>query len=139
VFGGKITTFRRLAEHAMDKLARYFPGLKPAWTATTQLPGSDFGPEGRTAARDAFFARHPAVDRETLRAIFRRHGSRSLQVVGDGSLGEHYGASLYERELRYLVEHEWARTAEDVLWRRTKCGLHMSEAQRGRVAQVLGA
>jgi len=139
VFGGKITTFRRLAEHAMEKLAPYFPGLKPAWTAGAQLPGSDFGTVPRVELRDAFFAAHPQVDRETLRGIFRRHGSRAQEVVGDGELGEHYGAGLHERELRYLVEHEWALRAEDVLWRRTKCGLHMNAAQRARVAEVLGA
>jgi len=138
VFGGKITTYRRLAEHALEKLAPYFPGLKPAWTAGTPLPGSDFGPEGRTAARDAFLAHHASIDRETLRGLFRRHGANAAEVVGDGSLGEHYGAGLHEREVRYLVEREWAKTAEDVLWRRTKCGLHMTGAQRDRVAQVLG-
>ena len=58
--------------------------------------------------------------------------------MGDGKLGEHYGAGLTEREVRYFAEREWARSAEDVLWRRSKCGLHMSEAERGRVAQVMG-
>jgi glycerol-3-phosphate dehydrogenase len=73
-----------------------------------------------------------------LRAIFRRHGALAVDVVCDGNLGEHYGAGLTEREVRYFVEHEWARSAEDVLWRRTKCGLHMNEAERSRVAQVMG-
>jgi glycerol-3-phosphate dehydrogenase len=62
---------------------------------------------------------------------------RASEVVGDGELGEDYGAGLSEREVRYFVDHEWARSAEDVLWRRTKCGLHMTEAQRQRVAQVI--
>ncbi|MGE0874415.1 MAG: glycerol-3-phosphate dehydrogenase [Burkholderiales bacterium] len=139
VFGGKITTFRRLAEHAMEKLAPFFPGLKPAWTARACLPGSDFGDAGRSRARDAFFARFPAIERETLRGIFRRHGACAEEVVGDGDLGEHYGAGLHERELRYLAAREWALSAEDVLWRRTKCGLHMNAAQRERVARALGA
>ena len=73
-----------------------------------------------------------------MRAIFRRHGTRADEVVGDGRLGEDYGAGLSEREVRYFVDHEWARTADDVLWRRTKCGLHMTEAQHARVAQVMG-
>jgi glycerol-3-phosphate dehydrogenase len=138
VFGGKITTYRRLAEHAMDKLAPYFPGLKPAWTDKAAIPGSDFGGEPRVVARDAFFARHPQIPTPTLRAIFRRHGTRADKVVGDGRLGEDYGAGLTERELRYFVDEEWAHSAEDVLWRRTKCGLLMSEAQRERVRAVLG-
>ena len=138
VFGGKITTYRHLAETVMERLAPYFPALKPAWTAEAALPGSDFGGESRVAARDAFFARHPKIPTTTLRAIFRRHGMLADEVVGDGNLGEDFGAGLSERELRYFVEREWAHRAEDVLWRRTKCGLQMTESQRQRVAQVLG-
>jgi glycerol-3-phosphate dehydrogenase len=138
VFGGKITTYRRLAEQAMDKLARYFPALKPAWTARVPLSGSDFGGVARIEARDAFFAGHPHIAESTLRGIFRRHGTHAQAVVGDGDLGEDLGAGLCERELRYFVEHEWARTAEDVLWRRSKAGLLMSPVQRERVAQILG-
>ncbi|HZM36107.1 MAG TPA: glycerol-3-phosphate dehydrogenase [Burkholderiales bacterium] len=136
VFGGKITTYRRLAEQALEKLAPHFSGLRGPWTARSPLPGSDF--ESVEAARRPFFARHRHIEEECLRGIFRRHGSLADEVVGDGRLGENYGGGLTEREVRYLVDHEWARCAEDVLWRRTKCGLHMSEAQRGRVAHVLG-
>jgi glycerol-3-phosphate dehydrogenase len=139
VFGGKITTYRRLAEHAMEKLAAYFPGLKPAWTHRAPLSGSDFGGVPRVEARDAFFQSHPGLPESLLRPIFRRHGTHAQSVVGDGDLGEHYGGGLTERELRYFVEHEWARTAEDVLWRRSKAGLLMTPAQRERVAQVLAA
>jgi glycerol-3-phosphate dehydrogenase len=73
-----------------------------------------------------------------LRQAFRRHGARAAEVLGDGDIGEHYGAGLTERELRYFVEREWAQTAEDVLWRRTKAGLAMTEAQRARVAEAMG-
>jgi glycerol-3-phosphate dehydrogenase len=139
VFGGKITTYRVLAEHAMDKLAVYFPGIKPAWTRHTPLSGSDFGGVTRVEARDAFFGSHARISEATLRPIFRRHGTHAQAVVGDGDLGEDYGAGLTERELRWFVEREWAQTAEDVLWRRTKVGLLMTAAQRDRVAQVLGA
>jgi len=138
VFGGKITTYRRLAEQALERLARWFPGMQPAWTARVPLPGSDFGGAPRVEARDAFFASHPHLPEATLRPIFRRHGALAQSVVGDGDLGEDYGAGLSERELRHFVEHEWATGAEDVLWRRTKAGLLMSEAQRRRVAEVLG-
>jgi len=139
VFGGKITTYRRLAEQAVDKLAPYFPGLKPAWTARVPLSGSDFGGVPRAEARDAFFGSHPHIPEATLRPIFRRHGTHAQAVVGDGNLGEDFGAGLTEREMRYFVEREWAQTAEDVLWRRTKTGLLMTQAQRERVAQVLAA
>jgi glycerol-3-phosphate dehydrogenase len=137
VFGGKITTYRRLAEQALDKLARYFDGMKPAWTARVPLAGSAFA--SRAAAQAAFFERHRELPRAWLRGIFRRHGALADEVVGDGRLGEHYGAGLTERELRYFAEREWARSAQDVLWRRSKCGLHMSDAERARVAQVMGA
>ena len=136
VFGGKITTYRRLAEQALEKLASHFPRLRAPWTARAPLPGSEF--TSRDAAQKAFFERYRHIETAWLRGMFRRHGALAEKVVGDGRLGEHYGAGLTEREVRYLVDHEWARSAEDVLWRRTKCGLHMSDAQRARVAQVLG-
>jgi glycerol-3-phosphate dehydrogenase len=137
VFGGKITTYRRLAEQAVDRLARYFPGLKPAWTDRVPLSGSDFGGIARVEARDAFFAGHSHIPESTLRGIFRRHGTHAQSVVGDGDLGEDLGAGLTEREVRYFVAQEWAHTAEDVLWRRSKAGLLMSRAQQERVAQLL--
>jgi len=135
VFGGKITTYRRLAENALEKLAPYFPAMKPSWTARAPLPGSDF--TDREVAKQDFLKRYGGLPAAVLQGLFRRHGTLATQVLGDGSMGEHYGAGLTEREVAYLREREWARNADDVLWRRTKCGLHMTEAQRGRVAQVL--
>jgi glycerol-3-phosphate dehydrogenase len=136
VFGGKITTYRRLAEAALEKLAPYFPAMKPAWTALAPLPGSDF--TDREAAKKELLQHYPRVPVNIMQSLFRRHGTLAAQVLGDGDLGEHYGAGLTEREVRYFTEREWARSADDVLWRRSKCGLHMSEAQRARVAQVIG-
>ncbi|MGQ0509905.1 MAG: glycerol-3-phosphate dehydrogenase [Betaproteobacteria bacterium] len=138
VFGGKITTYRRLAEHAMEKLAPYFPGMRPAWTDGPPLLGSDFGGVSRREARDAFFQTHPHIPEYILRGIFRRHGVQAPAVVGDGDLGEDYGAGLTAREVRWLMENEWARTAEDVLWRRTKAGLLMTGAQHERVKAAVG-
>jgi glycerol-3-phosphate dehydrogenase len=136
VFGGKITTYRRLAEHALEKLAPYFPALKSPWTAQSVLPGSDF-PE-REAAKKQLFEKYPQVSPRVLQGVFRRHGTLGAEVLGDGRLGEDYGAGLTEREVAYFREREWARSADDVLWRRTKCGLHMTAAQRDRVARLLG-
>jgi len=142
VFGGKITTYRRLAEHALEKLSPYFPGMGPAWTQTRALPGSDLGitPE---AAFERLCSDYANVPIHALRGLFRRHGMLAAEVLGDAQydadLGEHFGAGLYEREAIYLVEHEWATTAEDVLWRRTKTGLHLSPAQCDRVAAWLAA
>ena len=136
VFGGKITTYRRLAEHVMEKLAAYFPAMKPAWTAQAPLPGSDFS--DREAAKRAVFEKFPRLPAVVKQGVFRRHGTLSPEVLGDGQIGEHYGAGLTEREVRYFMEREWANTAQDVLWRRTKCGLHMNEVERRRVAEVIG-
>ncbi|MBS0337515.1 MAG: glycerol-3-phosphate dehydrogenase [Proteobacteria bacterium] len=142
VFGGKITTYRRLAEHALEKLAPYFPGMKPAWTQGRALPGSELGtaPE---AAFERLRADYPQISVDVLRGIFRRHGLLARQVLGDArseaDLDEHFGAGLHAREVSYLVEHEWATSAEDVLWRRTKAGLHLSPAQRDRVAAWLAS
>jgi glycerol-3-phosphate dehydrogenase len=136
VFGGKITTYRRLAEHALEKLAPYFPAAKPAWTSQVPLPGSEFA--SREAAKRELSERYRDVPPLVLQGVFRRHGAAASTVLGDGQLGEHYGAGLTEREVAHFMEHEWACSAEDVLWRRTKCGLHMTAAQCARLAQVLG-
>ena len=136
VFGGKITTYRRLAEEALERLSPHFPRAKGAWTARDPLPGSAF--PSREEARRQVFARYRSLPEAVVRGVFRRHGVLAFDVLGDGMAGEHYGAGLTERELRYFMNHEWAASAEDVLWRRTKCGLHMTEPQRRRVAEVIG-
>jgi glycerol-3-phosphate dehydrogenase len=136
VFGGKITTYRRLAEEALERLAAHFPGAKGAWTARDPLPGSAFAT--RAEARRRVFERYRSLPEAVVRGVFRRHGVLAFDVLGDGLVGEHYGAGLTEREVRYFIDHEWATSAQDVLWRRTKCGLHMAEAQRRRVAEAIG-
>ncbi|MEZ5856506.1 MAG: glycerol-3-phosphate dehydrogenase [Hyphomicrobiaceae bacterium] len=141
VLGGKITTYRQLAEAVLDELAPYFPGLGPAWTATSPLPGGDIENADFAAFLDNLVKRRPELPRGLLAQIARRHGSLTEEVLGDGKgvedLGQHYGHSLYEREVRYLVAHEWASTSEDILWRRTKAGLHMNAMQRAAVADAL--
>jgi glycerol-3-phosphate dehydrogenase len=136
VFGGKLTTYRRLAENAVNKLEPYFPRMKRAWTSAVSLPGSDF--VDRESAKRELLQRYPQLSPSLLQGVFRRHGTLAADVLRDGRLGEHYGAGLTEREVSYFMEREWARSADDVLWRRTKCGLHMTEAERARVAQVVG-
>lgn len=135
-FGGKLTTYRSLAEQAMRKLAPFVAQARGPWTAAAALPGGDL-PEGHDAMA-SLRARYPKVPRVVLDGILRRHGSLAEEVLGDGLLGEDFGAGLTEREVRYFVEREWATCAEDVLWRRSKAGLHLSQVQRDRVAEVLG-
>ena len=135
VFGGKITTYRRLAENAMEKLAPYFPGMSGPWTKNAPLPGSEF--ESRDEAQREVFDRYRALPQELVRAVFRRHGTLASEVLGDGELGEDYGAGLCEREVDYFKRQEWARSAEDVLWRRTKAGLRLDVRQQARIEEVL--
>ena len=132
VFGGKLTTYRCLAEDAMDKLAPFFPGLKGRWTDSEKLPGGDVPHFNRY--RDEMSARFPALGRDLLEGIVHRHGSRAPDILGEArqlsDLGRYFGGGLTEREAAYFRVHEWAKTADDVLWRRTKCGLHMTPAER---------
>ncbi len=138
VFGGKITTYRKLAEQVMAKLARWIPARRP-WTHTEALPGGDFDGRDFESVLGEYRARYSALDPHWLARLLRRHGTLGETILAgaktESDLGENFGGGLYERELAYLIDQEWARTADDVLWRRTKCGLHMDEAQRRRVAE----
>jgi glycerol-3-phosphate dehydrogenase len=140
VFGGKITTYRRLAEEAMAQLAPFFPGLKDDWTATQALPGGAV--THFNAFRDEMHAKYAKLGRELVEGVVRRHGNRTASVLGDArglsDLGRNFGAGLTEREIKYLRTVEWAVTAQDVLWRRTKCGLHMTDVERQAVGEYLG-
>jgi D-erythritol 1-phosphate dehydrogenase len=140
VFGGKLTTYRCLAEAAMERLKPFFPGLKGRWTDTEKLPGGDVDHFNRF--RDEMNERHGGMGRVLVDGIVRRHGSRAPLVLGPArqldDLGRYFGGGLTEREVEYMREHEWAQTAEDVLWRRTKCGLHMTVAEREAFQQWFG-
>ena len=143
IYGGKITTYRKLAEAALSELAAHFPAMKPAWTAAEALPGGDLPGGDRAAFLAALSARYPGIGVDLLRPIARRHGTFAAQVLGDArepaDLGEDFGAALTAREVDWMIEHEWARTGDDVLWRRTKCGLSMTAGQRARVAAYVSA
>ncbi|MBX9682882.1 MAG: glycerol-3-phosphate dehydrogenase [Hyphomicrobium sp.] len=148
VIGGKITTYRRLAEQAVDLLKPTFPAMPPCATATAVLPGGDVGGNGHPAENfaawfEAFSARHTGFDRISLHRLARRYGTRADMIL-DGArapadLGTDFGAGLSTREVEYLKAHEWAMTAEDVLWRRTKTALHLSITERGRAADAIDA
>ena len=130
VFGGKITTYRRLAEAAMAKLAPTFPGTGGAWTAGAPLPGGDFPVDGRPALEAALRARHPFLTPAWAGRLVRAYGTEAARILEGAAtaadLGRDFGATLTEAELRWLIANEYARTAEDVVWRRTKLGLRMS-------------
>jgi glycerol-3-phosphate dehydrogenase len=136
VFGGKITTYRRLAEAALTLLRPHLPpasGLAAGWTGHTTLPGGDFPPEGFEQQVAAAVMRYKFVPEPTLGRLLRAYGTRVTNVLAGATcladLGRVFGADLTEAELRYLIHAEWARTAEDVVWRRTKLGLRLSGEQ----------
>ena len=141
VYGGKITTYRRLAEGALAELKAFFPQMKGEWTREEPLPGGDMPRGNLTAYERELATRYPALSSEYRAALVRRHGTRTPRVLGQAKtaadLGTHFGHTLYAAEVDYLVAVEWARSAEDVLWRRTKCGLHLSAGQRDAVAAYL--
>jgi glycerol-3-phosphate dehydrogenase len=144
IFGGKITTYRRLAEAALAQLAPYLPaatGEAPGWTGKTPLPGGDFPMQGFEATLRAAAARYPFLAENHLRRLLRAYGTRIhglLAGVRDvADLGPHFGADLTEAELIYLVRCEWVRTADDVLWRRSKLGLRLTQAEVSRVEDAL--
>jgi glycerol-3-phosphate dehydrogenase len=143
VIGGKLTTSRRVSEEALAKLSPAFPALAPAWTARAALPGGDLGGLPFARWRETLVARYPGFPPGWIEAIAARHGDLARTVLGEArtpeDLGEHYGAGLTRRELEYLVRWEWAREADDVLWRRTKVGLHLSAEQRQVLAKALRA
>jgi len=133
VFGGKITTFRKLAEHALQKLDRYFPGMGADWTAGATLPGGDIAEADFDRFLTGIQGEYPWLPRDLARHWGRLYGTRMRMILGEATgladLGTCFGARLYEAEVRYLVAHEWAVSAQDVLHRRTKENLHMSAAQ----------
>ncbi len=137
VYGGKLTTYRKLAEHALDALAPYFPNAGPRWTLDATLPGGDLPPGGLAAWLDEMERSHHALPAALVRGIAKRHGTRAKRVLADAKtvvgLGEIFANDLAAAEIDYVVREEWARCADDVLWRRTKAGLGMPDDERARV------
>jgi glycerol-3-phosphate dehydrogenase len=143
VFGGKITTYRRLAEHAMRDLAPFFPSAGPAWTADAALPGGDFAAADFDRFRAALAQEYPALPAALLRRLARAYGSRARAILRDvravADLGIDFGGGLTRAEVDYLVTQEWARSAEDVLFRRSKLGLHVPPGTAERLDAYLQA
>ena len=143
VFGGKITTYRKLAEHALDKLKPFFPAMKDTWTAGAPLPGGDMpGADFERFLGDLQRA-EPWLPEALAHHYARLYGTRTRNVFGGArdlaGLGRHFGGLLYQCEIEYLRSVEWAKTAEDILDRRTKHGLHLTRDQREAVRAYMGA
>jgi glycerol-3-phosphate dehydrogenase len=142
VLGGKITTYRRLAEEAYDKLAPLF-GTRPAWTGRATLPGGDFPVDGVERLVAETRAAWPFLGERHARRLVRAYGTRARQILGTAKrldeLGPNLGADLTGSEADYLMAHELAQTADDVLWRRSKLGLRVSRDERARLATYMAS
>ena len=138
VFGGKITTYRKLAEHALEKLAAYFPQMSGRWTKDAALPGGDLPDADFARFLARLRSRHAWLPEDVSLGYARRYGTRAEKLLDGvralGDLGRHFGAALYEREARFLIADEWAEEADDILERRTKHGLHLTDAERDAFA-----
>ena len=144
VYGGKITTYRRLAEDAMGRLAHLFPASRSwthSWTAHSPLPGGDFAYDGFESLVQLTLRRWPFLSDEHARRLAHAYGTRVENVLNNAArlddLGQCFGADLTAAEVRYLMRKEWAQTADDVLWRRSKLGLRFSLAERDALADFM--
>jgi glycerol-3-phosphate dehydrogenase len=130
VFGGKITTYRRLAESALAKLAPYFPQARGNWTARVPMPGGDFPVDGVAALTAALKRDYPFLSDYWAGRLIRAYGTEARVILGDAKsaadLGRDFGATLTEAETRWLITREYARSGTDIIWRRSKLGLRMT-------------
>jgi glycerol-3-phosphate dehydrogenase len=128
-----VTTYRVLAEDALDILRPVFPHMRGRWTATAALPGGDLPRADFAAFLTDLHGRRPGFEAGHLLRLARRHGSGVDRFLGDArslaDLGRHFGEGLTEREVLHMKANEWARTVDDVLWRRSKLGLHLLRSQ----------
>ena len=142
VFGGKITTYRHLAAEAVEQLQPFLPAMKGGdWTGGAALPGGDFGVNEAPAKVAELGQRYPFLPQGVGHRLIRLYGTRAFTIFGDAAsladLGEDFGHGLTAAEVDYLAQHEWAREPDDILWRRTKLGLHFTPEQTARLAAYL--
>ena len=141
IFGGKITTYRRLSEAMLEKIEALLGKKGKPWTAGAALPGGDFPANGFDAQVKKLKDEYPFLDFAHARRLVRLYGTRAKTFLGlaksNADLGKNFGADLYEAEVRYLAENEWAVTAEDVLWRRTKRGLRLTKEQAAALEEFM--
>ncbi len=133
VFGGKITTYRKLAEAALVEIEAVLGRRGDTWTKAAPLPGGDFPVGNLNALIDDLRQTYPFLELTHTRRLARLYGTTARDILGSAArlddLGRSFGFDLYEAEVRYLMNKEWAITAEDVLWRRTKCGLRLTASE----------
>lgn len=141
VFGGKLTTHRNLAEKAVNMLTPLFPKMSGPWTSTLPLPGGDLPEKSITTFLEGLGDKYPWLPTSLALRYAQSYGTLTYLLLEDSSqlldLGEHFGHGLYEREVRYLIKYEWAITAEDILWRRSKLGLFLTTNEQKELNRFL--
>jgi glycerol-3-phosphate dehydrogenase len=132
IYGGKITTYRKLSESAVNEICKYFPEAKGAWTKTSSVPGGDFDTQEsllKTLSNAYFF-----LPSKVIKRYVRTYGTHTFQLLNGvfllEDMGNDFGSGLYEKEVIYLIENEWAMDVDDILWRRTKMGLRLTDEQK---------
>ena len=139
IYGGKVTTYRVLAEHVLEEMREYFPDLAGPWTSNARLPGGDFDLSENLHAE--LTGRCSWLRPDIISRWLTTYGTKSLAIVGEArglsDMGMDFGQGLYQREVDYLIQAEWARTAEDILWRRTKLGYVFDEQQTTALSSYL--
>ena len=131
IFGGKITTYRRLSESILKNVEEFLGSKGDSWTNHSSLPGGDIDVDGQLDLQNKLQTKYPFLTQETLKRVVRSYGTISFDIFGDATnidaLGKHFGSGLYEREVNYLIQEEWSRTSDDILFRRSKLGLSYSQ------------
>jgi len=143
VYGGKITTFRCLAEDVLEKLEPLLAFRGKPWTKKASLPGGEIPYRRLEHFRKGVEGRYPWLEKSILTRMMNAYGTRIHKILKGANapedLGQHFGAGLYEAEVNYMIREEWAKTEEDILWRRSKLGLHMSQDEQAALTRWLAA
>ena len=141
IFGGKITTYRRLSESILKHVEEFLGSKGDSWTNHSSLPGGDIGVDGQLDLQNKLQTKYPFLTQDTLKRLVRSYGTISFDIFGDATniaaLGKHFGSGLYEREVNYLIQEEWSRTSDDILFRRSKLGLSYSKDEVKKLNQHL--
>ncbi|MGJ8528074.1 glycerol-3-phosphate dehydrogenase [Maritalea sp.] len=141
IFGGKITTYRRLAESAIAKFAHFFPTMSDEWTERAPLPGGDFKHDQFESLVSDLHSDLPFLEHQTAHRLVRAYGTDAKEmftgISTEKDLGTHFGHGIYAPELDWVIANEWVMTAEDYLWRRTKMGLRVSDSQKAQIQEYI--
>ena len=141
IYGGKLTTYRKLSENVLEKLRPFFPKMMDSWTNHVPLPGGDFAVGDKEKLISKVSSKYPFVDKAWSKRLISSYGTITFEILkgskGKNDLGVDFGHSLTEKEVRWLVKSEFAVTADDILWRRSKLGLKFDKKQKHKLQDWL--